>query len=276
MILRVFPKATTATPRDDLVRIGYPTLFDPVPDISEVHVSVTFTWDKEEGERLQNNYQAVYPGIPIIIGGPAFDDPGGKFELGRYLSRGNVITSRGCPGKCSRCFVPKREGELRELEIKDGWKIHDNNLLACSEKHIEAVFEMLSRQPHRPLFVGGLEACRITPTIAKRLKEIGTARLYVAYDRPSQLADVNKAGGILESAGLKRGSHNYCYVLAAFEGDTLEKAESRCREVYAAGFFPYAMIYIPDSGIRPNSEWRRWHKTRVRPAIIRSDYRSLA
>ena len=42
-LIRVFPRITKATPRDDLARFGPPTLFD---EADEVHVSVTFSEDK--------------------------------------------------------------------------------------------------------------------------------------------------------------------------------------------------------------------------------------
>lgn len=44
--MRVFPRRTNATPDDEMVRIGEPTLFD---ECDEVHVSVAFDWDKERG-----------------------------------------------------------------------------------------------------------------------------------------------------------------------------------------------------------------------------------
>jgi len=53
-ILRVFPRRTKATPTDALARVGYP----PTPacriDADEVHISVTFTWDKPLAEDMAN------------------------------------------------------------------------------------------------------------------------------------------------------------------------------------------------------------------------------
>jgi hypothetical protein len=84
------------------------------------------------------------------------------FIPGMYLKEGYVITSRGCPNRCWFCSVWCREGEnIRELPITEGWNILDDNLLACSEKHIKAVFAMADRQEKRPYFTGGLEAARL-------------------------------------------------------------------------------------------------------------------
>ena len=163
-ILRVFPRRTAATPEDDLVRVGYPDLFPPECD--EIRVSVTFTYDLPKAEKMAEAWGHI---APVKIGGPALNDAGGDFVPGRYLKQGYVITSRGCPNRCWFCMAAKREGDIRELPITEGWNVLDNNLLACSPDHIYRVFEMLSRQTRRAVFTGGLEAARITDNIAKFL-----------------------------------------------------------------------------------------------------------
>ena len=86
------------------------------------------------------------------------------------MKKGYVITSRGCPNRCWFCAVPKREGyALRELPVIDGWIVTDDNLLACSDRHIKEVFDMLKRQPDRPQLVGVLEAKILTSERAKQL-----------------------------------------------------------------------------------------------------------
>lgn len=140
-IARVFPRKTNATPDDDLVFFGQPPLLT-LPEIDEVHISVAFTYDKAKAENLAYEWEQV--GVPVKIGGPAYDDPAtGEFVPGRYIKKGRTITSRGCNNRCWFCSAWRREGKLRELEIKDGWDVLDNNLLQCSEQHIRAVFEML-------------------------------------------------------------------------------------------------------------------------------------
>ena len=108
-------------------------------------------------------------GHAVVLGGPAYDDPAGEFVPGRYLKEGLVITSRGCNNDCWFCKVSAREGRIRELKIKDGWDLLDNNLLQCSRIHIEKVFDMLNRQDRRSKagrklgvkFTGGLEALEL-------------------------------------------------------------------------------------------------------------------
>jgi len=102
MILRVFPRRTSATPDDEYVRIGPPDMLGLPPDVEEVHISVTFTWDVPEALLLYKAWREVHP--KVLLGGPAFGDnridderAAGDFVPGRYLKRGYVITSRGCP-----------------------------------------------------------------------------------------------------------------------------------------------------------------------------------
>ena len=50
-ITRVFPRRTAATPEDPYAFTGPPPCGE-LPDISEVHISVTFTYDMQKAERL--------------------------------------------------------------------------------------------------------------------------------------------------------------------------------------------------------------------------------
>jgi hypothetical protein len=268
MILRVFPRRTNATPDDEYARIGRPDMLDPPPGISEVHISVTFTWDIQEGRTLYDLW-AQKCDFPVRLGGPAFGDRGSEFVPGRYLKAGNIITSRGCPQACWFCSVPTREGRaIRELRIKDGWKVQDSNLLACSREHIEGVLTMLDRQEKRAVFAGGLEAARLEPWMAKGMREIGADRLYFAFDTPDDEEPLKRAGELLTECGFTRAHHLYAYVLIGYPGDTKRKAWARLRTVWAYGFCPYAMLFRNQRG-RVEKEWRAFQRLWVRPAIIR-------
>lgn len=59
-IARVFPRATTCTPKDEYAFTGDIPLFFP-EDITEVHVSVTFSWDMPEAERLARAWRKLLP-----------------------------------------------------------------------------------------------------------------------------------------------------------------------------------------------------------------------
>jgi hypothetical protein len=222
---------------------------------------VTFSWDIPTAEKL---YEQCPRGT-ASIGGPEFGSPGENFIPGKYLKKGYVITSRGCPNRCWFCDVPKREGAIRELPIAEGWDVLDSNLLACSESHQDRVFEMLSRQPKRPKFTGGLEPKRISSEIARKLRKIKTDRIFCAYDTPDDLPFLRDAGRVLAEVGFTKKHHLSCYVLCGFPKDTGEAAEKRFRETWDAGFFPMAMKWRDPTAFDWGSFCRKW----ARPAITR-------
>lgn len=263
-IARVFPRRTSATPDDALAFTGPPPKV--TPDVDEIHISVTFTYDMDKAEQLAEAW--VKTGLPVKLGGPALGEPGGDFTPGLYLRRGYVLTSRGCPNSCWFCSVPKREGGLRELPVTEGANVLDDNLLACSEPHIRAVFEMLKRQPERPAFTGGLEAKRLKAWHIELLREAKTRRMYFAYDTGDDLDPLVDAGKLLRDGGFTKASHTAkCYVLIGYPGDTFDRAEKRLRQAWDAGFFPFAMLYRDEKG-EVLTEWRQFQRLWTRPQIV--------
>ncbi|KKM83980.1 hypothetical protein LCGC14_1303840 [marine sediment metagenome] len=238
-MIRVFAGKTNASPTDKLVFFGPP----PSPLFREpiVRVSVTFTWDIEKGRHLHKLWSECSDDCQI--GGPAFGDPGGEFVPGRFLTKGFTITSRGCPKKCEVCYAQKREGPIRELAIRDGWRVQDNNLLACSMKHIIAVFKMLLKQPLGASFPGGLDMDYLKPWHVDALKELQSKHkfcaLWVAFDGPAGMKNLDKAKDLLADFSQER---KFAYVLIGYDGDSLIKAENRCARVYESGFLPFAML----------------------------------
>jgi hypothetical protein len=263
-IIRVFPRRTKATPTDELAAINRsPELFDQA---DEIHISVAFSYDLPRAEQLAKEWKYV---APPLIGGPATGQRSEDFIPGMYIKQGFTITSRGCPNRCWFCNVWKREGDtVRTLPIRDGWNILDDNLLACPEEHIRAVFAMLARQPERIQFTGGLEAKRLKEWHAKELRKLHPKQMFFAYDTEDDLEPLQQAGKILLGAGFTTTSHALrCYVLVGWPKDTQEQAEKRMRQTMTAGFTPMAMLYRNQQGTR-SLEWMRWAKKWARPAII--------
>lgn len=263
-IARVFPRKTNATPDDSLSFLGGPP--DDLPDIDEVHVSATFTYDRDRAETLAESWR--HTGVPVYVGGPAYNDRGGEFIPGLYVKHGYVMTSRGCDNNCWFCMVPKREGKIRELEIKDGFNVIDSNLLQCSDAHISAVFDMLKGQKERPIFTGGLEAALLKGWHCIRLREIKARRVYFAYDTPGDYEPLVYAIRLMGVAGFTAQSHSMCcYCLIGYSGDTFDKAESRLRAVAALGLMPFAMLYRDENGLTDHA-WRKFQRLWARPESI--------
>ena len=269
MLARVFPRRTKATPDDPLAFTGAPDLFAAA---DEVHVSVAFTQDKPLAERLAEAWKHV---APTSVGGVAYGDPGKDyFELGKYIKPGYVLTSRGCPRRCWFCSVWKRRPEVTPLPICDGWNVLDDNLLACPEPHVRAVFEMLSNQKRRVEFTGGLEALSLQDyqvNLLAALKPRPTC--FFAYDPGDAYETLESAGRRMLAAGFTRESHRLrAYVLIGFPQDTFSKAEVRLRDIMRAGFTPMAMLWQPETPAamkwKPAPEWRGFQRRWVRPAII--------
>jgi hypothetical protein len=270
MIARVFPGRTNATPDDEYAFTGEPHLFIP-DDIDEVHVSVTFTWDMAEAERLARAWNRV---APVKIGGPATGMRGGEFVPNRYVRNGYVITSRGCNSSCWFCSVPKREGPVRELPIREGWNILDDNLLACSENHIREVFQMLEgqkRHRRRTFFTGGLDAALIREWHVGLLMRLRPKKIFFGCDTEEKYHHLSVAMKLFREAGY--ASHNTlgAYVLVGYPGDSLGEAERRLQRVWDLGVTPMAMLYRDSSGAAvkgPDENWRRFQRLWARPALI--------
>lgn len=277
IIARVFPRKTKATPDDDLAFVGIPTKkhLETAQCADEIHVSVTFTYDIAKAEEIASKW--LKAGFSVKMGGPAFGDRNGDFTPGLYMKKGYTFTSRGCPNHCWFCSVYEScHGQIRELEIKDGWNICDDNILATSPDHFKAVIEMLKRQPEKPIFTGGIEAKILKQWQADLLKEAGTRRLYCAYDTPDDYEPLVEAGKMLRQAGFTVASHTMmCYVLIGYKGDTFDKANKRLYQAIAAGFTPFAMLYKDKQG-RTDDQWRRFQREWAAPQIVGIKMRQFA
>lgn len=224
-------------------------------------MSCTFTWHRREAERLQRAWRGFYR--DVRIGGPAFGDPGGEFTPGRFLKAGCTITSRGCPKRCGWCIVPKNEGAIRTLPIKPGWIVQDNNLLACPEGHVRAVFEMLREQKRRIFFNGGLDKHYLQPWHRSMFDSISIGELWFACDTANDLQALEKAALILEGIPQRKLR---CYTMIGYDGENVVEAERRVERVFELGFMPFCQLFQPDETKVYPLEWRNVRRKWARPA----------
>ena len=259
-LIRVFPYRTSFTPDDSLAFVGQPPLFRPLDRNIPVHVSVTFTWHRAEAERVAASWRDHYDNVRI--GGPAYEDYGDEFTPGRYLKLGCTITSRGCTKHCGWC--PERNRPLRELSIHPGWIVQDSNLLACSEKHIHAVFSMLRAQKRAIRFPGGLDKHFLKPWHRPLFDSISIDELWFACDVTSDLPWLEKAAEILEGIPLRK---RRCYTMIGYDEEPLSQAERRIERVFELGFMPFCQLYRPDEGPKEYPpEWKAVQRKWSRPA----------
>jgi hypothetical protein len=197
---------------------------------------------------------------------------GGDFVPGMYLRPGYVITSRGCPNRCWFCSVPVREGNIRELPIAEGNNVLDDNLLACSDAHIRAVFAMLARQRMgRVEFTGGFEAARLRDWHVDLLADVHVKQVFFAYDTPDDWEPLVVAARKMQDAGFTPQSKRLrAYCLIGYPGDTITAAERRLRATLALGVLPMAMLWRDESG-KTDLDWRRFQRPWARAAMMRID-----
>jgi len=274
-LIRVFPRRTRATPTDELVRFGPPGMLD---EADEVHVSVTFTYDRPKAEELAEQWRHI---APTKIGGVAYGDTSLEFIPGRYIRPGYTFTSRGCPRRCWFCSVWKKWPEPNLLPIIDGWNVLDDNLLACPREHVEAVFAMLRRQRRKDWpewrgrieFTGGLEALALQDYQVDLLAGLKRRpQMFFAYDPGDAFETLESAARRLLAAGFTRQSKLLrCYVLIGYPKDTLSLADARMRQMADIGFWPFAMLWQPETRSQerhtPGPEWRAFRRYWARPSL---------
>lgn len=270
-VIRVFPAKTAWTPVDDLSFVGLPPAlsdrFSLLPRSLPVFISVVFTWHRAIAERIAASWSQHFD--TVFVGGPAYDDAGDEFTPGLFLKAGCTITSRGCPKNCGWCSVPKREGKIRELTIKPGWIVQDNNLLACSPEHLRAVFDMLRAQDRAIFFNGGLDKHYLQPWHRELFDSIKIGELWFACDTGADITSLERAARILNGISIEKLR---CYTMIGYEGETLADAERRCARVYELGFLPFCQLFQPINAPLKvyDNDWRKVHRTWARPAAYRS------
>lgn len=245
--------------------IGDPPLFRPGTPETPVRISVSFTWHRAEAERIAPYWRQFYNDVKI--GGPAYEDPGGEFVPGRFLKEGCTITSRGCPKHCPWCAVPTREGGLRLLEIKSGWIVQDNNLLACPEHHIRSVFDMLRTQNRCIFFNGGLDKHFLKPWHRELFDSIPIGELWFACDTMADIPALERVAWILDGIPIRKLR---CYTMIGYNGESLADADRRLNRTLELGFLPFCQLYQTDERKVYSLEWRRLCRKWARPAAMLS------
>jgi hypothetical protein len=267
-ILRVFPRRTSFTPKDSYAFVGDPPMIRPEAD--EVHISCSFTWDKKKAEYLQQAWAQYYP--VVKVGGPAFDAYPDNYIAGMYVKNGVTFTSWGCGGQCPWCLVHIREGGLRLNEnFPLGNIVQDNNFLQCPKYHKDKVYQMLRKQK-RIEFSGGLSAGLLSWEDAEQMRSLNIYQLFFACDTKGALVHLKNSGALLK--GIVRRKLR-CYVLLAFNGQTIDQAIDHLENVWAAGFMPHAQLYQPsDRLINYSPDWRNLARRWSRPAIMQTMHKA--
>lgn len=264
-IIRVFPQRTSYTPDDSYVFIGAPPFKELIPEHKEVHISCTFSWDREYCKELQFQWQGMTD-KQVKLGGVAFGSPSNDFVPGMYIKSNIIFTTRGCNNNCPWCMVPKLEGKLVELPISQGNWIQDNNFLQASRQHKDKVFDMLRTQKGI-CFKGGLEPALIDDHFISNVTSLRIKELWLACDTDNKLPDFQTACKKLRKAGFNREKIK-CYALSY--GRDMDADEARCRAIWEAGAMPFMQLYrdFSDKKTEYSTNWNKFARQWQRPAAI--------
>jgi hypothetical protein len=121
----------------------------------------------------------------------------------------------------------------------------DDNILACSESHIRAVFEMLEEQKklrRRTFFTGGLEAALIQEWQVELLKKLRPKEIVFSCDTDEKYHHLREAVKLFKEVDYFSHNTLRAYVLIEYPNDTPEDAEKRLRRVKDIGVCPMAMV----------------------------------
>jgi hypothetical protein len=191
------------------------------------------------------------------------------------VNAGIGFTSRGCIRKCPFCFVPVKEGSLKQdQDIKDIINprsnvivLHDNNLTAdpnCIEK--------LHEIKERKLIVDINQGCDVrlmNEDIAKALAEVKHLRsIHYAWDLMGYEKQVLE--GIKILGKFIRPYRQMCFVLVGFN-TSFEEDMYRFKKLSEMKIDPYIMIYnqIPDVRLK---HFARWVNSRIYKVCAFDEY----
>jgi radical SAM superfamily enzyme YgiQ (UPF0313 family) len=232
---------------------------------------------------------------PVPSDGPAFPSPGllpsPAFDLLRDRTWLPVMTSRGCPLRCSFCasslLCPRFEQrpasavlfEILESRARFGTRqfaFYDDALLAGKERHAWPVFEGLAATGdsfglHTP---NGLHLREVDGKTARLMRAAGFRSLYLSLESTDEelmrerspkasAADLERALAELEAAGYERSAVGV-YLIMGLPGQAPSSVAESVRFVRGLGATPRVAYFSPIPG---TGEWT----TLVREGVLAED-----
>lgn len=196
-------------------------------------------------------------------------------KAAEIVNAGMGFTSRGCVRSCGFCFVPKKEGSLKNVaEIRDLINpksnvliLHDNNITAdpfCIDK--------LHEIRDRKLVVDINQGCDVrlmSDDIALAMSEVKHLRsIHYAWDLVGHEDKVMTGIKIL-SKYIKPYRH-MCFMLVGYDTEFIEDVY-RFRKLTELGVRPYVMVYNdkPDTKLK---HFERWVNSRICTACNFEEY----
>ena len=191
------------------------------------------------------------------------------------VNAGMGFTSRGCVRQCGFCFVPKKEGQFKQVaEIKDLINpksniliLHDNNLTAdpnCIEK--------LKEIRDRKLIIDINQGCDVrlvNEDISKALSEVKHLRsIHYAWDLMGFEKEVME--GIKTLSQFIKPYRHMCFMLVGFN-TSFEEDMYRFHKLRELKVDPFVMIYNQKDDKRLK-HFARWVNARIYKSCKWTEY----
>lgn len=249
------------------------------------YISCVFKKNRQRAEYLVEAYGDV------LVGGPGWDldvtlPPEVESCKPDYdlwdIDYGVGYLTKGCPGNCEFCVVPKIEGlEARTvntigdlLNPKSNFVVvYDANLLANPDApdHLDEIFE----RGVEVCFDQGLDIRYVTPLLARKLARVRvsnfsrkTNQLHFAWDKVAIEPHVEKGIQTLNEAGIKPYRLMF-FVLCGFDS-TFEQDFYRFRRLREWGCDPFIMLY--EGADKKLRHFARWVNKRIYKVCDWKDY----
>lgn len=248
--------------RGDTVKLWQGPLSQPY---DKIYASKVFTWTKEN-KYLPKNTKNGGTGfintkdIKNVLS-DSIEHTCPDYSLYPNIKASYGFLTRGCPNKCSWCFVPKKEGTIKKHADIEEFTRHkdvvlmDNNVLAhpWGIQQIEKIIKMGLKID----FNQGMDAKRIDKGIAKLLSKVKwISKIRLACDTNSDIEPIKKAIELLR--WYDTSPRNYFVYLLVQD---IESALERVKFLKGMYTTPFAQPYRDQKGSKPSriqKDFARW------------------
>lgn len=270
----------------------------------KVYMSTLYQWNRHEVEKMLQMYPEAEVGgtgwnlhknlpdtieackpdydlytvddiLPRIRGGIATKASKiAKAEI--IVNAGIGFTSRGCIRKCGFCFVPPKEGDLRQVGNISDLVNTKSNVLILLDNNITAdpdIIDKLHEIRDRGLIVDitqGIDVRLMTSEIAQALSEVKHLRsIHYAWDLMSFERQV--IDGIKVFSQQVKVYKHLCFILTGYD-TSFEEDMYRFKRLDELGIAPYVMPYNKKYPDAKHHYFTRWVNSKIYKVCSFEDY----